>query len=548
MVGRHVGEAEAPVDGVSPGAAGGDAHDGVVTGGEAGFVAAAVGVGGVDLGVDEDHVESGVVGSGLCAAGDDGVASEEVPARVEVDEPAEVGFDGGDLGGELVAPGLVGLLYAHGVHGIGAEVDHAVGFAGGDEGVVEVGHAVDGMVEFPAEFADVGHPQGDAGHAGDVDLLSGEPGEGVVAEVGVGERGEHVACPWSGDGEDPVVAGDIVDVDVLAGFDVLDQPVLVVGFAGHGGVEVEAGFAAVGVEACDGHLAFDAAGRGEHVDQAQASRADRQPVGREAVEQGGGVVSGDEELGEGGQVGDPDPVAYAPAFGGDDVEGVGASPRVAFGLAEVLGALPTPDVLPLCVEGVESVVDGGHAQGAAGGSVFAGHAYLVHLVEFVDGLVDGVVEGGPGAEAPGVHFADVDLGLAVDHPLGEVPAGAGALGDADRCADAHPVVAQAGGRAHEEAAVGGVGDGSGDGLLDAGFAEDGDAFGGEFEPRHEDVVVGWGEVEVEVPVDAFGAVGDGVGPLVGADEEGVDLAAVVARRSGVADDGHLVFAGGHGGE
>ncbi len=93
-----------------------------------------------------------------------------------------------------------------------------------------------------------------------------------------------------------------------------------------------------------------------------------------------------------------------------------------------------------------------------------------------------------------------------------------------------------------------MGDGSGDGLLDAGFAEDGDAFGGEFEPRHEDVVVGWGEVEVEVPVDAFGAVGDGVGPLVGADEEGVDLAAVVARRSGVADDGHLVFAGGHGGE
>ena len=166
----------------------------------------------------------------------------------------------------------------------------------------------------------------------------------------------------------------------------------------------------------------------------------------------------------------------------------------------------------------------------------------------VDGLVDRVAEGGPGAEAAGVHLADVDLGLAVDHPLGEVLAGAGALRDADRGADAHPVVAQAGGGAHEEAAVGGVGDGAGDGLLDAGLAEDGDALGGQFEPRHEDVVVGRGEVEVEVPVDAVGAVGDGVGPFVGADEEAVDLAAVVARRPGVADDGHLVFAGGHGGE
>ena len=40
-------------------------------------------------------------------------------------------------------------------------------------------------------------------------------------------------------------------------------------------------------------------------------------------------------------------------------------------------------------------------------------------------------------------------------------------------------------------------------------------------------MVGRGEVEVEVPVDAVGAVGDGVGPFVGADEE-----AVGARTTG----------------
>ena len=41
------------------------------------------------------------------------------------------------------------------------------------------------------------------------------------------------------------------------------------------------------------------------------------------------------------------------------------------------------------------------------------------------------------------------------------------------------------------------------------------------------------------------AVGDGVSGLVGADEEAVDLAAVVAGRAGVADDGHLDVLGGH---
>ena len=113
-----------------------------------------------------------------------------------------------------------------------------------------------------------------------------------------------------------------MDVDVLAGLDVLDQPVLVVGLAGHRRVEVEARFAVVGVEARDGHLAFDSTRRGEHVHEAQAPRAGGQPVGREAVEQCGGVVAGHEELGEGGQVDDPDPVAHAAALVGDDVEGV----------------------------------------------------------------------------------------------------------------------------------------------------------------------------------------------------------------------------------
>ena len=164
----------------------------------------------------------------------------------------------------------------------------------------------------------------------------------------------------------------------------------------------------------------------------------------------------------------------------------------------------------------------------------------------VDGLVDRVLQVGPRAEAAGVHLADVDFGLAVDHPLGEVLAGSRTLGDADRRAGTEPVVAVSGGRAHEVATVGGVGDGAADHLFDTSLCEHREAFGGDLEPRGELLEVGWGEVEVEVPVDAVDAVGDGVVGLVRADEQAVDLAAVVAGRAGVADDGHLDVAGLHG--
>ena len=237
-----------------------------------------------------------------------------------------------------------------------------MGFAGRHEGVVELRHAVDGVVEFPAQLAHVADPQGGDGHAGNLDLPGGQPREGLVGEVGVGAGGEDVAGPGSGDGEDGGGIGDVGDGHVLAADHVLDQPVLVVGGAGDGRVEV---VAVVG-ETGDRHLALDAAEVGEHVDEADPTVGDGQPVGREAAQQVGGVASGHLELGEGGQVGDADPLTYAGAFGGDDVVGVGAPPRVLLGLAVVAGAFPAPDVLPLGAEGVEPFGDGRSLHGAPG--------------------------------------------------------------------------------------------------------------------------------------------------------------------------------------
>ena len=55
------------------------------------------------------------------------------------------------------------------------------------------------------------------------------------------------------------------------------------------------------------------------------------------------------------------------------------------------------------------------------------------------------------------------------------------------------------------------------------------------QPGHELVEVGRGQIEVLVPVDSINAVGLGVFPLVGADQQRVDLPPVVGRGPGVAD-------------
>ena len=97
-----------------------------------------------------------------------------------------------------------------------------------------------------------------------------------------------------------------------------------------------------------------------------------------------------------------------------------------------------------------------------------------------------------------------------------------------------PVVAQPRRGTHQVPGVGGMGDGARHDLLDAGLGEGGDAHDGVLEALLEHVDVLAGEVEVVGPVDALHPVHPGVGHLVGADEQAVDLPAVVAGRPGVA--------------
>ena len=108
-----------------------------------------------------------------------------------------------------------------------------------------------------------------------------------------------------------------------------------------------------------------------------------------------------------------------------------------------------------------------------------------------------------------------------------------------------PVVLEPGSGAHEVAGVGRVGNGSGDGLFDAGLGPRRHAVECIHEAVGDDVVIGRCQIEVQVPVDAVDTVGLCVGHFVRADEDAVDLPAVVRRASGIAGDRRFEVEGHH---
>ncbi len=311
MLGRHVGEEEAFVHGVAVRPAGRDPDHGVA--GVDRLVAPAVGASGIQLAVDAHHFER------ASAAGESCRLADEV--LVVVHEALDTRFDRGDLGGQLVAPGLVRLLDPHHVHRPAAEVGETVRFARFMDRVVQVDHPVERVVQLPSQLPDIRDAQREAGDAGHRDLPSGEPAESLVAEVGVGEPGQDVAGAGPGDGQDPVLVGHVVDGHGRLGRSAEVEPVEVVLLGDDGAVQVEA----IGAEPGDRHLGLDAALVGEHVYQADAAVLPWKPVGRQAVEQRGRPRTFYPVLGERREVGDPGSLSDGAHLRADRLEGRAAA-------------------------------------------------------------------------------------------------------------------------------------------------------------------------------------------------------------------------------
>ena len=104
---------------------------------------------------------------------------------VEINKGLQPGVERGVLGAEVRAPGMVGLLHPHRIERVGAEIGHAEIRAALLDLGIKPREIVRRQVQFPAEFAHVGHAHRRAGNAGDLDFAYRHPRHGLGRQVGI---------------------------------------------------------------------------------------------------------------------------------------------------------------------------------------------------------------------------------------------------------------------------------------------------------------------------------------------------------------------------
>ena len=354
--------------------------------------------------------------------------------------PLHPGLDDAALAVELGAVGAVALLDAAG-RAVDADAgrDRAVRLPRLEQRLPQAGGLGHRDVELPAELADVGDARGEDGGARDLDLATGEEAEAGVADVVGGERGDDVAGAGAPDADGGDVVGEVGEgrrarLRQVAGEPGAvghavraagDDPEVVLAQAHHGEVGAEA---ALGVEdrgvddLADGDVALGHAG-GLH---------DLERLGALDVEEA-----------ERRQVDDRGRLAHAQVLGVDDRAPPARVPLVlarhhgvAVGLQQPGVGLVPEGALPaggLEEDGAElglRVVHGREPLVAVGLVLLGRVDDAVGLDERLGGAQPGVLA--PllvGVEAGDVAVVQVDLGVAVGHPLRDGPSDAGALLD-----------------------------------------------------------------------------------------------------------------------
>ena len=123
---------------------------------------------------------------------DQRVAAEEL-ALVGMDEAVEAGFIGRIFDRQLARDEPVALLDRQRRHRLDAEGPDAEFPARLHQQVEDGVLLLDRMMQLPAELADEIDAQRMRAGGADADLLAGEPREGGVGEVGVGQLLQHLA-------------------------------------------------------------------------------------------------------------------------------------------------------------------------------------------------------------------------------------------------------------------------------------------------------------------------------------------------------------------
>ena len=269
----------------------------------------------------------------------------------------------------------------------------------------------------------------------------------------------------------------------------------------------------------------------------------RHLVRDEAVEPGLGARALDDVLGEGREVDDADSLAQPPALVADVLEPVRAAeapfvPRFHARGRKPVGALPAVALAEHGAHALQLVVHRARLRRARVGPL------LVRVMDGEDVAVGLLVLrhhetlARVRPEAARVEREHVDARLALDDPLGELPARAARRRDAEAVALVEPHVRQAPGRTDERAAVRRVRDRPVDDVLDAAVRERGHAPLRALDVRHEPI-----EVAVEEALAEPGrhAVGESRrrARFIRTEDPAHALLAEVIRLVGLAQHGEL---------
>ena len=201
-----------------------------------------------------------------------------------------------------------------------------------------------------------------------------------------------------------------------------------------------------------------------------------------------GIRAGDVVLGEAAQVENADAFPHRHAFVTYHVEDVIAAVAVLF-FAPVqrvpFGPLPAEGLGEHAALCLERLVRGTEPLRSAGRQFFAGQRRGVGQAVILEAFGPGIVGVCVNAEAARVETGHVDFGIAVQHPLREELAAAGALRDAERRATTQPEILQARDGPEIRRSIGRMRDRAVDDALDAGVLDDGQAFHCIAQPGHE---------------------------------------------------------------
>ena len=125
------------------------------------------------------------------------VAAEEVDVGLQLAREQQTRLDGIVVGGQLAAERPVALLQPQRLDRVVAAAGDVERRARGHQVLVDADRELGGDVEFPAQLTHVGDPGRANRRVSQRDPLAGAERERLVAQVGVGERGQQLAGPGS---------------------------------------------------------------------------------------------------------------------------------------------------------------------------------------------------------------------------------------------------------------------------------------------------------------------------------------------------------------